>query len=57
MSGGLHPHVSGHPYRIRATREFLEHAKRHDDVWWATREEIAAWYMENHETHIPADGT
>jgi len=53
MSVGLHPHVSGHPYRIRATREFLEYAKGHDDVWWATREEIAEWYMENHEAHIP----
>jgi len=35
----------------------LEHAKSQDDVWWATREEIAAWYMENHESHVPADGT
>lgn len=26
-------------------REFLAHAKRHDGVWWATREEIARWYL------------
>lgn len=53
MSVGLHPHVSGHPYRIRAIREFLEHVKGHDEVWWATREEIAEWYLENHASHIP----
>ena len=54
MNLGLHPHVAGHPYRIRALREFLQYAKSHDDVWWATREEIAAWYFENHESHIPS---
>jgi len=53
MNVGLHPHVAGHPYRIRALREFLEYAKSHDDVWWATREDIASWYLENHESHIP----
>lgn len=53
MSVGLHPHVSGHPFRIRAIREFLAYAKSFDDVWWATREEIADWYLENHDSHIP----
>ncbi len=53
MNIGLHPHVAGHPYRIRALREFLEYAKGHDGVWWAKREEIADWYHDNHESHIP----
>jgi len=53
MNIGLHPHVAGHPYRIRALREFLEYAKGHRNVWWATREEIADWYKDNHESHIP----
>ena len=53
MNIGLHPHVAGHPYRIRALREFLEYAKGFTDVWWATREEIADWYMQNHQHHIP----
>ena len=58
MNVRLHPHVSGHPYRLRALREFVEHAKRHEGVWWATREEIAEWYLENHASHIPPpDGT
>ena len=29
------------------------YAKQFDDVWFATREEIATWYLENHESHIP----
>ena len=47
MSVGLHPHVSGHPFRIRAIREFLKYASGFDDVWWPTREELAVWYLEN----------
>ncbi|WP_159981990.1 MULTISPECIES: polysaccharide deacetylase [unclassified Novosphingobium] len=53
MNVGLHPHVSGRAHRVRALREFIEHAKSLPGVWWATREEIAAWYLENHEDHIP----
>lgn len=50
---GLHPHVSGRAHRVRALREFIEHAKSLPGVWWATREEIAEWYLQNHEDHIP----
>lgn len=53
MNIGLHPHVIGQPYRIRALRDFIRYAKSHDDIWWTTREEIAEWYLENHESHIP----
>lgn len=53
MNVGLHPHVSGRAHRIRALREFLEHAKSLPGVWFATREEIAEWYLQNHEKHIP----
>jgi len=49
---GLHPHVTGQPHRIRSLRDFLAYAKRFPDVWWTTREEIAAWYLQNHRTHI-----
>jgi peptidoglycan/xylan/chitin deacetylase (PgdA/CDA1 family) len=55
MNIGLHPHVIGQPYRIRALRDFIRYAKSHDDIWWTTREEIAEWYLENHESHIPTD--
>ena len=52
MNIGLHPHVIGQPFRIRALRDFLAYVKQFDDVWFATREEIAEWYLQNHHTHI-----
>ena len=53
MNFGVYPHVTGQPFRIRALREFIEHAKKHEQVWFDTREEIAEWYLKNHESHIP----
>ena len=53
MNVGLHPHVSGRAHRIRALREFIQHAQSLPGIWWATREEIADWYLANHESHIP----
>ena len=53
MNVGLHPHVSGRAHRIRALRQFITHAKSLPGIWWATREEIAEWYLANHESHIP----
>ncbi|MFD2137720.1 hypothetical protein ACFSLT_25515 [Novosphingobium resinovorum] len=53
MNIGLHPHVAYRAHRVRAVREFIEHAKSLDGVWWTTREEIAEWYLQNHESHIP----
>jgi peptidoglycan/xylan/chitin deacetylase (PgdA/CDA1 family) len=56
MNVGLHPHVSGRAYRIRALREFLRYAKSLKGVWWATREQVADWYLRHHARHIPARG-
>ncbi len=52
MNVGIHPHVSGHPHRMLCYREFLNYVKQHGDVWFATREEIATWYLANHRSHI-----
>lgn len=52
MNLGMHPHVMGQPYRVRALREFIDYVKGFEGVWFATREEIAAWYLENHASHI-----
>ena len=52
MTVGLHPHVIGQPYRVRALEEFLAYVKRFDDVWFPKREEIAEWYLENHDGHM-----
>lgn len=51
---GLHPHAIGQPFRIRALRDFIRYAKTFEGVWFATREEIAEWYPDNHESHIPS---
>ena len=53
MNVGLHPHVSGRAHRVRALREFITYAQSLPGVWWATREEIAEFYLANHESHIP----
>ncbi|WP_044558943.1 polysaccharide deacetylase family protein [Azospirillum sp. B4] len=53
MNVGLHPHVSGRAHRVRALREFIQYAKSLPGVWWATREEIADWYLTQQESHIP----
>jgi hypothetical protein len=52
MNIGLHPHVSGRAYRVRAIREFLEAAKQLDGIWWATRSEITDSYIEQANSHI-----
>ncbi len=52
MNIGIHPDVTGQPFRIRALRDFLKYAKSLDGVWWATREKIAEWYLEHHRDHI-----
>jgi allantoinase len=44
--------VIGQPFRIRALRDFIDYAKQFDDIWFATREEIAAWYVDHHAEHI-----
>ena len=52
MNIGIHPHVWGQPFRVRALRDFIDYVKRFDGVWWAKREDIAAWYLKNHASHI-----
>lgn len=56
MNVGIHPHVWGQPFRVRALRQFIDYAKGFEGVWWAKREEIAQWYLDNHRTHIDPDG-
>jgi len=41
MSLGLHLRVIGRPGRIGYLERFIEHVRKHDDVWIATRREIA----------------
>ena len=44
MSIGLHLRVIGRPGRIGYLERFIEHVQQHDDVWIATRQEIASHF-------------
>ncbi|WWD17587.1 hypothetical protein CI109_102028 [Kwoniella shandongensis] len=48
MSVGLHARLVGRPGRIAGLRKFFEHAKKHEGVWFATREEIADHWRKQH---------
>lgn len=52
LNVGMHPHVMGQAWAIRAIREFVDHVKNTDGVWLPKREEIADWYAENGAGHI-----
>ena len=41
MSLGLHLRIIGRPGRIGALEKFIKHVKAHEDIWIATRGEIA----------------
>ena len=47
MSIGLHNRIIGRPGRIRSLDDFIAYAKVFPEVWFATREEIARWWLEN----------
>lgn len=50
MSVGLHCRLAGKPARARALAKFIEHVQAHDDVWVATRLDIAQHWVK----HFPA---
>ena len=47
MSIGLHPRIIGRPGRVSALRDFIDYAQQRDEVWFATRLEIARSWKEN----------
>ena len=51
MGFGLHPFLSGQPFRLRYVAEALEHMAARDGVWFASADEIAAWYLSS-ERHL-----
>ncbi|NNE86667.1 MAG: allantoinase PuuE [Silicimonas sp.] len=48
LSIGLHCRLIGRPGRAAALKRALEHMIGHNDVWFATREEIAAHWAKTH---------
>lgn len=53
MSVALHDRLTGRPARAVGLIRFLEHARRHDRVWFCTGRDIAEHW---HRTHPPAPG-
>jgi len=52
LNVGMHPHVMGQAWAIRAIREFVDHVKNTENVWFPKREDIADWYIKNCMGHI-----
>lgn len=48
MSYGIHPYVTGRPGRARSFERFIRYAKGFPGVWFARRDDIAQWWLENH---------
>jgi peptidoglycan/xylan/chitin deacetylase (PgdA/CDA1 family) len=51
MSLGVHLRIIGRPGRIGALARFIDHVRRHDGVWIATRREIAEHWAREHPPH------
>ncbi|MDN5568180.1 MAG: allantoinase PuuE [Paracoccus sp. (in: a-proteobacteria)] len=48
MSIGLHCRLAGRPGRAKAIQQFLDHVRAHDDVWFASRLDIARHWADTH---------
>jgi hypothetical protein len=52
----LHPFLVGLPFRLKYLDRALAHITSRDDVWLATSDEIADWYLEHcYEDALPAN--
>ncbi|WP_427017541.1 polysaccharide deacetylase family protein [Pseudarthrobacter sp. P1] len=47
MSVGVHLRIGGRPSVALGVRRFLEYALAQDGVWFATRSDIARWWLDN----------
>ncbi len=55
MIWGLHPFLTGRPYRAKILKEFIRYAKGHPRVWFARCIDIAGWWLKNYkDTHVEA---
>ncbi|MBE7213499.1 MAG: polysaccharide deacetylase family protein, partial [Gluconacetobacter diazotrophicus] len=50
MVVSLHDRISGHANRVRALDRFLSYARTRPDVWFARKDEIARWALEQRGT-------
>jgi allantoinase len=50
----VHARLFGQAGRLSGLREVIEHVLSLQDVWIATREEIARWWLDHHQEWTPA---
>ncbi len=50
MAIAVHPYVTGFPHRIWVLESVLDYIRKHDDVWFATAEEIVDHYLKSGAT-------
>lgn len=48
MAWGVHPFLSGRPYRAPILQEFIRYAKGHKDVWFPRCIDVARWWLEKY---------
>jgi allantoinase len=51
MTWGMHPFLTGRPYRAPLLREFIRYAKGHKGVWFPRCIDVARWWLENYRAH------
>lgn len=44
MSMGVHPYIMGVPHRIKYFEAGFDYMRKHNDVWFATADEIHEWF-------------
>jgi peptidoglycan/xylan/chitin deacetylase (PgdA/CDA1 family) len=53
MCVALHSFISGQPHIAAQLRDVFDEMRRYEDVWFATGDQIAAWYLEhNYDEHL-----
>ena len=50
---GLHTRISGHPARAMAVDQFVTYAKQRGGVWFARRDAIASFWLQQFPPHVP----
>ena len=48
MNIGLHCRIAGRPSRAAVLKQFFDYVSSKSDVWFARRDEIAKWWIENY---------
>ena len=51
MAWGLHPFLTGRPYRAAVLQEFIRYAKGHPGVWFPRCIDVARWWREKYRDH------